>query len=402
MPIQRLIEGQDPPLDTHASNGPAGLAPSVPVEVERFEHVVVTTGVALLRVVGRRPRAQAAPDELGAALIVDDGERRHRLSPLPNAAMTRGSATGDEVPWRCAYPAPTDLVDTAQATFSLAFASGASVPLPSPTSAATRRPATVPPVAITVRPVTEAGARRSGGDELERGLESGGQRSGGDELKRRLESERAARQTAERAARVAQHEVDTAHADLSQVAEEFEAVRTARAELASALEAATRRAEEEASARAGAEEAAADLRAALERAEAGWARARAEFEIRTDAPSLGDDNGGGPRTVAVARGSGSVTNPTQARDPRPPDGQARDDGLDLDAQGARGQGPDGMRLPVSRPPASAAARRRVVARPVSQPARSRWLPSKLLVGVAIVLVGLAVAVVFLLGVVVSP
>src|SRR5688500_2451560 len=87
-------------------------------EVERFEFVSATPDTVLLRISGHwrsRGRNRLAPP----LLVVDDGRRTHRLSPLPSPDDPSPLASPDGPPWRAAFSAPRALVERRGAAFAL-------------------------------------------------------------------------------------------------------------------------------------------------------------------------------------------------------------------------------------------------------------------------------------------
>jgi hypothetical protein len=97
-------------------------APSC-IEVEEFEQVQAAPGTALLRL-SARPSAGVVEDG-PSTLVVDDGERLHRLAPLP-------SPPGDDGLLRFAYSAPLALIG-GHTAFALELPDGSVLGLPAPT-----------------------------------------------------------------------------------------------------------------------------------------------------------------------------------------------------------------------------------------------------------------------------
>ena len=93
------------------------------IELDAFERIHTATGIALLRVLARLHEQEALNGP--ATLVIDDGERLHRLAPLP---------TQHDVPGELAlsYSVSTFLLDSARA-FSLELGDTDHLPLPEPT-----------------------------------------------------------------------------------------------------------------------------------------------------------------------------------------------------------------------------------------------------------------------------
>src|SRR5436309_2309567 len=107
-------------------------------ELEGFERVDATAERALLRVNARMGGNGGSPP----ALVVDDGQQLHRLTPLP-------SPPGEPGALRAAYSAPVALL-AGRTAFALELASGEMVDLPAPARRRTapgRRRAVEVPVA---------------------------------------------------------------------------------------------------------------------------------------------------------------------------------------------------------------------------------------------------------------
>lgn len=94
------------------------------IDLTQFEQIEAGSGTVLLRL------AAAASAELSPTqrpiLLVDDGERTHRLAALPAPPDPGGV-------FRAAYPAPVSLVGP-ETTFSLELPGGAAVALPTPSA----------------------------------------------------------------------------------------------------------------------------------------------------------------------------------------------------------------------------------------------------------------------------
>lgn len=94
------------------------------IEVEAFERVDVATGAALLRVAARIPPETDLSSP--PILVIDDGEQRHQLDPLPSPPGQPGAL-------RAAYSARVALLDAGAVVFALELSDGQAVELPSPT-----------------------------------------------------------------------------------------------------------------------------------------------------------------------------------------------------------------------------------------------------------------------------
>ena len=92
------------------------------IELIEFERVDAAPGTALLRVAARRT-SETSPDER-PTLVVDDGQRVHRLAPVPAPADPVGLL-------RAAFSAPAALLGS-HAFYSLEFSNRAVVALPAP------------------------------------------------------------------------------------------------------------------------------------------------------------------------------------------------------------------------------------------------------------------------------
>ncbi|MET0601742.1 MAG: hypothetical protein ABW167_07110, partial [Baekduia sp.] len=82
-------------------------------EVQSFEQVPAGPGTVLLRIAGRwvGPSRERLPMPL---LLLDDGRRTHRLSPLPGPEDA-APLVGPEGPaWRAAFSAPAEVVASAR------------------------------------------------------------------------------------------------------------------------------------------------------------------------------------------------------------------------------------------------------------------------------------------------
>jgi len=92
------------------------------IELEEFDQIEAAPGTALLRIAARTssPSAAGAP----STLVVDDGQRLHRVSPLPAPQDPSGLL-------RAAYPVALGLLQ-GRPRFSLEFPDGSSIELPSP------------------------------------------------------------------------------------------------------------------------------------------------------------------------------------------------------------------------------------------------------------------------------
>jgi hypothetical protein len=99
------------------------------IELVEFELVEAAPGTALLRVAAR-PAGGIRTDER-PTLVVDDGQRVHRLDPLPSPPDPDGLL-------RVAFSAPASLLGT-QTSFSLELSKKAVVQLPAPTRRTPRR-----------------------------------------------------------------------------------------------------------------------------------------------------------------------------------------------------------------------------------------------------------------------
>ena len=111
----------------------SGRAPEF--EVERFERVSAG-GNVLLRIAGHwhaDARERLAPP----MLLLDDGRRTRRLSPLPGPDDAAPLAGPDPPPWRAAYSAPAALLTDGHLAFALETSRGI-VDLPRPKEAARR------------------------------------------------------------------------------------------------------------------------------------------------------------------------------------------------------------------------------------------------------------------------
>ena len=80
-------------------------------DVERFERVSATAEVTLLRISGRW-RSEQRERLSVPMLVVDDGRRTHRLSPLPGPDDAAPLASPDGSEWRAAFSAPAALPET--------------------------------------------------------------------------------------------------------------------------------------------------------------------------------------------------------------------------------------------------------------------------------------------------
>jgi hypothetical protein len=99
------------------------------VKIREFEHVPVTTSVALLRITGKPPR-RYSPSADRPVLLADDGQQVRRFVALPSPPDDRGVV-------RAAYSVTADLVATGT-IFSLELSDGSTIALPAPTPGAAR------------------------------------------------------------------------------------------------------------------------------------------------------------------------------------------------------------------------------------------------------------------------
>ncbi|HEX5922618.1 MAG TPA: hypothetical protein VFY45_02220, partial [Baekduia sp.] len=245
-------------------------------EVQSFEQVPAGPGTVLLRIAGRwvGPSRERLPMPL---LLLDDGRRTHRLSPLPGPEDAAPLVGPEGPPWRAAFSAPAEVVASARVAFALQAGRGQITDLPRPTARGGRPvPVAPPPEAVVEEPPPAPAAEpergRGGLRRLVRPTEEPASTLDVGELARasdvaalhaRLTEERAARENAER--RTAE-----AHSIAQQAANEASRI----AELASHAEAA----------RAGAVDALTEERVrASERAAAEEERAREHRERATRA-----------------------------------------------------------------------------------------------------------------------
>src|ERR1700759_3570752 len=101
-------------------------------EVQSFEQVPAGPGTVLLRIAGR----WVAPtrERLGTPLLLlDDGRRIHRLTPLPGPDDVAPLVGADGFEWRAAFSAPADVVGEARVAYALQTGRGRIADLPRPT-----------------------------------------------------------------------------------------------------------------------------------------------------------------------------------------------------------------------------------------------------------------------------
>ncbi len=102
-------------------------------EAELFEHVPATPGTVLLRIEGRWHAETREPLPM-PLLVVDDGRRSQRLSPLPGPDATPPQAGPEPDLWRASYAAPEQVVGDGRIAFALDGGRGAIVDLPAPSA----------------------------------------------------------------------------------------------------------------------------------------------------------------------------------------------------------------------------------------------------------------------------
>src|SRR3954452_19668244 len=113
-------------------------------EVQTFEQVPAGPGTVLLRIAGRwvGTARERLPPPL---LLVDDGRRTHRLSPLPGPDDSAPMVAPEGLAWRAAFTAPTELI-AGRTAFALEAGRAGIVDLPRPTGrGATPAPLATPP-----------------------------------------------------------------------------------------------------------------------------------------------------------------------------------------------------------------------------------------------------------------
>src|SRR3954469_1310475 len=101
-------------------------------EVQSFEQVPAGPGTMLLRIAGR----WVAPsrERLAAPLLLlDDGRRIHRLSPLPGPDDVAPMVGPEGFEWRAAFSAPADVVAETRMAYALQTGRGQITDLPRPT-----------------------------------------------------------------------------------------------------------------------------------------------------------------------------------------------------------------------------------------------------------------------------
>ncbi|MCA1656701.1 MAG: dTMP kinase, partial [Actinobacteria bacterium] len=207
------------PSSARCADGPklrATLSGRTPeFELERFERVAAGTKTVLLRIAGRwrmESRERLSPP----MLLVDDGRRTRRLSPLPGPDDDAPRAGPDPPDWRAAYSVAAEHVAAGQIAFALETSHGI-VDLPRPVAASSKPlrqaeppPRPAPPAAPQINPriLREERRRR---EDAERASES--RRQAMAALEQRLDAEREARSAAEQATRDVRDELARVRAE---------------------------------------------------------------------------------------------------------------------------------------------------------------------------------------------
>src|SRR3954452_23022854 len=101
-------------------------------EVQSFEQVPAGPGTVLLRIAGRwvGPSRERLPAPL---LLLDDGRRIHRLTPLPGPEDAAPMVGPEGFAWRAAFSAPAEVVGEARVAYALQTGRGQITDLPRPT-----------------------------------------------------------------------------------------------------------------------------------------------------------------------------------------------------------------------------------------------------------------------------
>jgi hypothetical protein len=113
-------------------------------KIKQFEHVMVGTHGALVRITGRAPRRKSTA-EPRPTLLADDGHVVRRFLPIPSPPDERGVV-------RAAYSVSADVL-TPDTVFSLELAGGYVISLPAPTPGAARL---TPEAETAIEPPPEA------------------------------------------------------------------------------------------------------------------------------------------------------------------------------------------------------------------------------------------------------
>src|SRR5438046_115506 len=140
------------------------------LDVDQFVFLPATADAGLLRLSGyweADPEVRLDPP----VMVIDPGPGAQRLRPLPGAEDAALYAGPAGIPWRAAFAAPADLVESATA-FALELSDGAVVELPAPSKHVLAAPATRPVEPVPEREMVDIDVVRTLRRELDEALEA--------------------------------------------------------------------------------------------------------------------------------------------------------------------------------------------------------------------------------------